>query len=161
MRALVSIKIVRLLLTVSVSLWMAGGGCLLGCGNYVSAAEASPTASHSAQTVVAGESCHSVRSHDCCAKQAAQNQTATKSNKPEMFLALAAIPRGMMKDCPLVVNATVTTSKNSGNFRDPEYARVASLPQIETRSEQSHARLIAPLLPNRGPTYLLGCVFLI
>ena len=68
-------KVVRLLLSISVSIWMAGG-CLFGCSNTTMAAE---TADNSAQTIEAGESCHAARSaHDCCASQKPKKQTTTR-----------------------------------------------------------------------------------
>ena len=152
-------KVVRLLLSISVSIWMAGG-CLFGCSNTTMAAE---TADNSAQTIEAGESCHAARSaHDCCASQKPKKQTTTrKVMQPEGVASFVPTPRGTMKDCPLVTNATAATSKNSTNVPDPGCASVAALPQLEKRTQTPDNALVVPFLPNRGPTHLLCCVFLI
>ena len=161
MSSLLSTKIVRLLLAVSVSIWMAGG-CLFGCSSNAMAHDADDSAP---TVVVAGENCHSAQSHDCCTgkkpkKQIAhhsQRQTAVPSSLPSFIPG----PRGMMKDCPLAVNATAATSKTSGYVPDPAREPVAVLPFVETTSEQFDAFFVTPFLPDRGPTYLRCCVFLI
>ena len=130
----------RLLLSVSVSLWMAGG-CLLGCGSVAVGAESK----HEAQTVVAGESCH--------AKHAKQ---FTKDGP-----SFAPAPRGTIKDCPLVVSAAAATSKNSGHVPEPARGPVSVLPLIEKTTVPSNTSLVVAYLPNRGPTHLRCCVFLI
>lgn len=139
MKSFLSTRIVRLFLAVSVSIWMAGG-CLFGCSGNVMAHEAED----SAQTIVASESCHA---------HSSQRLTTGPSFTPG--------PRGMVKDCPLIVNATAATSKNSSHLPDPARGPVAVLPFVETASEQSDTFLVVPVLPNRGPTYLRCCVFLI
>ncbi len=137
------------------------GGCLFGCSGNAMAQEPED----SAQTVVADESCHAVRAHDCCATKKPKKQIARGSQQSKAVAsfvpAFAPTPRGMMKDCPLVVNATAATSKNSGHMPDPARGPVAVLPFVETTSEQVGTFLVVPFLPNRGPTYLRCCVFLI
>lgn len=157
MSLLFSFKAMRLLLAVSVSVWMAGG-CLFGCSN---SAMASETADNSAHTVVAAESCHATQSHDCCAKQKPTRGISIKLKQPNGLLALFASPRGMMNDCPLLANGRAITSKTSSNLPAPERAPVVFLPRIENSSEQTELRPAAPFPPNRGPTYLRCCVFLI
>jgi hypothetical protein len=147
-------KAVRLLLSISVSIWMAGG-CLFGCSNTTMAAE------NSANTIEAGESCHAARSHDCCAPQKPEKQTATTVKQPEGVTSFAPAPRGMMKDCPLVVNATAATSKNSTHVPDPGRVSLAVLPRFEKQTEPADNTLVVSFLPNRGPTHLRCCVFLI
>ena len=151
-------KVVRLLLSISVSVWMAGG-CLFGCSNATMAAETDD----SAQIIEAAESCNTVRSaHDCCASQKPKKQSTTRKVKqPEGVTSFAPIPRGMMKDCPLLTNATAATSKNSTNVPDPGRASVAALPQLEKQTQIPDNTLVVSFLPNRGPTHLLCCVFLI
>jgi hypothetical protein len=156
----------RLLLSISVSIWMAGG-CLFGCSGTVVAADLE--AGNSTQSVVAGESCHAAAaapSHDCCAakkpaKKKPAKKIASNTRQPQGLPAFMPAPRGMMKDCPLVVNGTAATSKNSGHVVDPGHAPVATLPLIETNLEQSKVNLVKSILPNRGPTHLRCCVFLI
>lgn len=160
MSLFLSNKAVRLLLSISVSIWMAGG-CLFGCSSTTMAADVAD-ATH---TVEAGESCHAAarpaRSHDCCASQKPKKQTARKAPQPEGLTSFSPTPRGMMKDCPLVVNATAVTSKNSTQVPDPGRVSVAVLPSFEKQTQLADNTLVVPFLPNRGPTYLRCCVFLI
>jgi hypothetical protein len=157
---LFSNKAVRLLLAVSVSIWMAGG-CLFGCSSNAVGAE---VAQGDANVVEAGESCHAKRSHDCCTaakptpkKRAATNLKHQLAGVPSFLPA----PRGMMKDCPLVVNSTAVTSKSSVHVPDPGRGPAAALPEFEKQIEYTDNSLVVPLLPNRGSTYLRCCVFLI
>jgi len=156
MSSFLSTSAVRLFLAVSVSIWMAGG-CLFGCSSSALAHESDD----SAQTIVAGESCHTTHSHDCCATKKQKKQILSHSQQPAAIPSFVPVSRGMMKDCPLVVNATAATSKNSSQLPDPARGPVTVLPFIETTSEQSDTFLVVPFPPNRGPTYLRCCVFLI
>ena len=156
MRASVSVRILRTLLALSVSLWMAGTGCMLGCGNTVVAAEQNP------KTVIAGPSCHH-SSHDCCAKKSSSpTVNPDVKTSQETLLLLSAVPDGMMLDCPLAVNATaVAASKVS--HQTPEQARTspAELSSVESITQNLDWAPPAPQFLNRGPTYLRCCVFLI
>ena len=145
MFALFSKKAARFLLSVSVSLWIAGG-CLFGCTGTVAGAE------HEKQPEVTTHSCHST-----------QQQKATKpgAKQPNEMPTFAPAPRGMMKDCPLAVGATAATSKNSGHVPHPARGPVSVLPLIEKRIVPSNTSLVVGFLPNRGPTHLRCCVFLI
>jgi hypothetical protein len=138
MRLFFSNKAVRLLLSISVSIWMAGA-CLFGCTNTAKAAD---TTVHA---VKAGMSCHAAHSAP------AQKDGAT----------FAPTPRGTMQDCPLVTNATAATSKNSTYVPDPGQLLVAVLPQLQKQTQLVNRTLVVSFLPNRGPTHLLCCVFLI
>ena len=158
MSSFFSNKAVRLLLSISVSIWMAGG-CLFGCSNSTMAAE---TDAGSAQTIEAGESCQVVRSgHECCSSQKPKKQSTRKVKQQEGVTSFAPTPRGMMNDCPLLTNATAATSKNTTNVPDPGRASVATLPQLEKQTQTPDNVLVVRVLPNRGPTHLLCCVFLI
>ena len=137
MSAFFAKKAVRLVIAFSVSIWMAGG-CLLGCSRRAAGAELQ----HHAQTVVAVPSCHQ----------------AKHSNGGRSF---TPAPRESVKDCPLVVNATAAISKNSGQLPDPGSGPVFSLPLIQNTTVQSNTSLVVGFLPNRGPTHLRCCVFLI
>lgn len=156
---LFSNKVVRLLLAVSVSIWMAGG-CLFGCSNNALGAEVSEAESNA---VEAGESCHAKRSHDCCTaakkpkKRVATNLQQQLAGVPSFM----PTPRGMMKDCPLVVNSTAVTSKSSAHVPDPARGPVTALPNFEKQIEHANNTVVVPYLPNRGPTHLRCCVFLI
>ncbi len=159
MSSFLSMKAVRLLLSVSVSIWMAGG-CLFGCSNTAAASEIESEV----PTVVAGESCHEVRSHDCCSSPKPKKQvaktSAPSSKVPATLPFVTPSPRGMM-DCPLVMNATAVVSKGSGHLPDPGRAPVAAMHFVENKVQQSDAFLAVPVVPNRGPTHLRCCVFLI
>ena len=163
MSFLVSLKTVRLLLAVCVSVWLAGG-CLLGCGNAAMAAQTD----QASETAVEGESCHSARAHDCCAKPTPPKQnTLAKQNNiapklTESLLSLTSVPRGMMSDCPLAVSATAIAAKyNNSNSPDATPATGAELRLIAGNGKLPEKHVVAPLVPNRGPTYLRCCVFLI
>jgi hypothetical protein len=136
---LFSNKAVRLLLAVSVSLWMAGG-CMFGCANSAMAAE---VAQGSENVMDAGMSCH-----------AKHSQVAGAPS----FVPTA---RGMMSDCPLVVNSTAVTSKNSTHVPAPGRGPVAALPGFEKQITHTDNLLVAPFRPDHGPPHLRCCVFLI
>jgi hypothetical protein len=140
MRSFLTSKAVQLLVSIGMSAWIAGG-CLFSCTGTAIAAESK----HETQTVVASQSCH------------AKHSKQPKEGVPS----LAPAPRGAMKDCPLAVNATAVTSKNSGHLPDPGRGPVSALPLIEKTTVQSDTSLIVAYLPNRGPTHLRCCVFLI
>ena len=136
---LFSNKAVRLLLAVSVSIWMAGG-CMFGCANSTMGAEMTQSRE---KVIDAGMSCHAKHS------QAA----GTPSFVPT--------PQGMMNECPLVVNSTAVTSKNSTHVPDPGRGPIAALPSFEKQVAHTDNLLVAPFRPDRGPTHLRCCVFLI
>ena len=142
MRLFFSNKVVRLLLSISVSIWMAGA-CLFGCSNSTMAGEIS-------NTVESGESCH-----------AAHHASSPKVKQPEGVTSFAPAPRGMMNDCPLVVNATAVASKNTTHVPDPGRVSVAVLPSFEKETQFTDNTLVVSFPPNRGPTHLRCCVFLI
>ena len=157
---LFSNKVVRLLLAVSVSIWMAGG-CLFGCSNNAIGAE---VAQGDANVIEAGESCHAKRSHDCCSTAKPQSKKRAATNLKQQLAGVPSFvpaPRGMMKDCPLVVNSTAVPSKNSAHVPDPGRGPVVALPDFEKQTEHTDNILVASFLPNRGPTHLRCCVFLI
>jgi hypothetical protein len=159
MRSFLSLKPVRLLLATMVSIWMAGG-CLLGCSNMAMGTETAHSNNHASQTVEAGESCHAARAHDCCASKKPKKQVAKRSSQPKNVPGLLPAPLGV-KDCPLAVNATAATSKNSTHVPDPARTSITALPCFEVATEQSNDFLVVSYLLNRGPTYLRCCVFLI
>ena len=155
MGALRSIRIFRLLLATSVSLWLAGAGCLFGCSYSQSAVVEARAVSN---MVVSGPSCHAMRSHDCCAKK--QQPKLDRSAAQLHKLLLNALPSGMMSDCPLTVNqiAAVPQVKiDSPGVVSPHSALLAvDLAKLNRRSAST------PLsIPNKGPTHILHCVFLI
>jgi len=150
-------KVVRLLLVITVSIWIAGG-CLFGCSNSVMATDA---VEDSVPTIEAGESCHSAQSHDCCAAKKPKKQVVHNSRQPVGLPSFAPGPHDMMKDCPLAVNATAATSNNSAHTSDPGRTPVAVLPSFEKQTTRVDNNSVVSFLPNRGPTHLRCCVFLI
>ena len=167
MRFLSSIRIVRVSLALTVALWMAGFGCLLGCENMESAAASNDVISHeNASTIVAsGEACASMQSHHCCGKHAAHSapKATTKKNSNEtasLVPALAGIP-GLMIDCPLAVNAAAALSKAGSDQSNAALVPVGGRTFLSDSSAPASAFLRPLRLPNRGHTHLRCCVFLI
>jgi hypothetical protein len=164
MKAPVRVRIARVVLALSVSVWMAGTGCIWSCSNTAMASGAHHSNEQDAQALVAGSSCHSQsqsQSHDCCSKKSAE-ETPDVLSQASVLSVLSALPQGMMKDCPLVVNASaVITSKVSGSAPDSSQAPAVELPNLENRSQPEDSRSLPIQYLNRGPTYLRCCVFLI
>jgi hypothetical protein len=144
----VSLKIVRLLLAISVSIWLAGG-CLFGCSNTVAA----DVATEASQAAVHGESCHARLKH--------AKQLKVSRNLNETFAGISSGPREGMNECPLMIGATAVVSKNSSNSPEFVGATTAPLPLAISSGELTQKQIVDPFLPNRGPTYLRCCVFLI
>lgn len=158
MKPFLPIRIFRLSLAISVSLWMAGAGCLLGCSNSVKAAPEDANAN--SKTVVAGDSCAAKHSHDCCAKRArTQNESSTEQTK--LLVPKLAARQGMMEHCPLAVNASAAISKARTDGADGALARDVPFVVQEHSKRLINSRSNASLLYNRGPTYLRCCTFLI
>lgn len=157
MSLFLSNKVVRLVLAASVSIWMAGG-CLFGCSSTVVAAD---MADEPVLTVEAGDSCHAARAHDCCTPKKPKQTRTRNLNQPDGRSAFTPASRGSMQDCPMVVNATAATAKNSMPVPDPARGPVAALPQLEKQIQPADNIFIVQYLPNRGPTHLRCCVFLI
>ena len=166
MKSALFIKFPRVFLAFLVSVWMAGG-CLFGCSNMQ--AMGAETV-ESSDTVIEGESCEpAAAAHSCCtkpkqAKQPVKTVTTVKTRREALSTVpgetLTTTPRGMA-DCPLMVNTTAVTSKSSGNVPEPGRTPVASLPRIDSQIEQVPITIASSYRPNRGPTHLLCCVFLI
>jgi hypothetical protein len=150
-------RVLRFLLVFSVSIWMAGG-CLFGCSSSVMAAD---VVDDSVPTVEAGDSCHSAHSHHCCATKKPKKQVIRHLRETGSLPSFLPSPHDLMKDCPLVVNATAATSKNSTHVPDPARVSVAVLRSFEKQAAPADNSSVVSFLPNRGPTHLLCCVFLI
>ncbi|HEV8431222.1 MAG TPA: hypothetical protein VGQ41_25180 [Pyrinomonadaceae bacterium] len=145
----------RLLLSVSVSIWMAGG-CLFGCTTGAMGAEPAD------ETLVeAGASCHARQAHDCCDSAKPKKKATSSLKLLEGVASFVPAPRGMMKDCPLGVNATAATSKSSTYLPEPAREPVAALPAFEKQPLQRENPHAVQFLRNRGSTHLQCCVFLI
>jgi len=157
MSFLVSLRVVRFLLAISVSVWLAGG-CLFGCSGTAMAAEVSSEAN---QPAVEGASCHRAGSHDCCKAPKPAKKSKVKVNPNEKLAGVSTLPTGGMSDCPLLVGATAVASKNSSNSPDLAGTTSAAVRPAVSDRELPQRHIVDPLLPNRGPTYLRCCVFLI
>jgi len=152
-------KLLRLSLAISVSLWMAGAGCLLGCSSETHASTASV---ESADTVVAEHSCAS-SSHDCCAKKKAQQESAT-TNNPHIDLSASQVRRtqsSIMESCPMAVNASAIVSKGRTETPKASISKTIEAPLPSTALATYLLVVDSPNLHNRGSTYLRCCVFLI
>lgn len=162
MKSALFIKIPRVLLAFTVSVWMAGG-CLFGCSNMQ--AMGAETVDSNA-TVVDGDSCEPAGGHSCCTKPKTKTSgrvkivSARKDAPANPGATLTSAPRGM-KDCPLMANTTAATSRNSGNVPEPGRTPVAVLPSIDSQFERAPVVITSSYRPNRGPTHLRCCVFLI
>jgi len=139
MRSFFSRRTVRLLSAIGVSLWMAGG-CLFTCSGSAMAAGLDHPVRESAHVAMAGHNCH-----------------AMSSRRGPSF---TPIPRGTT-DCPLAVNAVAATTKNSNQLPDSGRGPISAVSLIENRIEQSNISPTIFYVPNRGPTHLRCCVFLI
>ena len=139
MRSFFSRRTARVLSAIGVSIWMAGG-CLFTCSGSAMAAGLEHKAHESSHVAVAGHSCHAMSSR----------------RGPS----LAPIPRETT-DCPLAVNAVAATTKNSNHLPDSERGPISVFSLIENRVEQSNISGTIFYVPNRGPTHLRCCVFLI
>ena len=154
-------NILRLVLAASVSVWMAGAGCLLGCSNETQASSLTPPSS--AETVVAEDSCASSGSHDCCAKkahkQAQPSNTSSKAHpdKPQ----LGPVPTRMTESCPMALAAAAIVSKVRSDTSHAVLTRPVRASFAHYSSGPVDVAFNQPNLFNRGPTYLRCCVFLI
>jgi len=166
MAFLSSIRLVRFALSLTVALWMAGAGCLLGCGN-MSAMAAVPNQHSELEptVVVAGnDSCAAMHGHDCCAKRAGKAGTQASiqdrdANEEGPAIDDDGISSGAM-DCPMAVNASAALSKVQND--DASVALSAAAGEILSPVTEQARAFAPPLrLPNRGHTYLRCCVFLI
>lgn len=160
MRSFVSLKVARVLVAVSVSLWMTGAGCMLGCGNHTLGASASiENQSGSPETVVAAASCHT-QAHDCCAKKTKRKETVL----PDQTSSLSAVTfttEGMMHECPLTVNANAAVTKVNSDAPSANQVVVVHLPRVDKKVHLTNVRFTPVQSLNRGPTYLRFCAFLI
>lgn len=168
MRTVTSNRIVRFVLAPLLSLWVGGGGCLIGCERIVAAAATiadSHQATHSGRKptmVVSGPTCSSSGSQTCCAKNAAEPKPSVKrtSESASTLGTVSGSSSGMMRDCWLALDKAITPK-----VRDSEVAAPPVLAPSILRSDNAlerSSRLSEPLrLPDRGHTYLRCCVFLI
>ncbi len=168
MRRFSPVRVVRVLLTTTLSLWVAGAGCFLGCEGMIASAANSGSAESThhgdkAPIVVSGEACASGEantSHDCCKKNSKSAKPSEPTrNRDSSLLELSGSSSGEMNGCPLAVSRAAVIAKTRGSDLDSAPALVQSILPDLNSSEQT-APLSSPLrLPNRGHTYLRCCVF--
>src|SRR6267143_385558 len=161
------LKIVRVTLTVTLSLWVAGAGCLLGCEGMMTAAasENAGVAHHAAgdlNLVVSGDACASAKSHDCCAKRNHRAQPKAQPEEKQAATLIETDPSSSeMTACPLAMARTAVAAKNAGDETSSATtvapANLSSLNLLE----QTGPLVNQVRLPNRGHTYLRCCSFLI
>ena len=167
MRFFSSIKVARVSLALAVALWMAGAGCMLGCGGMVSAAASAVVSSSvTPPAVVTGEACASMQSHDCCAKHGAHSaaKAAAKSQTEETTSFIVPSLAGTfptMMDCPLAVNAAAELSNTRLDHSSVALPSSSAVASLQNSLEQKNGFARPLRLPNRGHTYLRCCVFLI
>lgn len=158
MRLFTPNHIFRVALAISVSLWMAGGGCLWGCSDGTVAAASLTGSTNDATVVVAGDSCQS-KTHHCCSTKSSDKPTGTA--QATLATSLGFFPSGMMQECPLALDASALTSKGNSDSTNQGQTPVSHLPKLEETSIQVNRRSSPVQFLNRGPTYLRCCVFLI
>ena len=151
-------KILRLFLAISVSAWMAGAGCLLGCSNETRAS--SPQAS-STETIVAADSCAASHSHDCCAKKRHTQTAKSVTSDVNGQFQLTALPPRAMESCPMAVNSSAIVSKTDTNSSPEAVTPSVEVPSAAKATATVHRSANTSNLFNRGPTYIRCCVFLI
>jgi len=164
------IRVVRGLLATTLSFWVAGAGCFLGCEGMIASAAsvASAESSHhsgSNPIVVSGDACASDEgnsAHDCCKKNSKSvKQTSSASTGSSSSFELSGSSSGAMNGCPLAVSRAAVIAKT----RDGDLNSVPTIVRYlipDLNSAEQTAPLASPLrLPNRGHTYLRCCAFLI
>lgn len=171
-RSLPSIRIVRFVLAHTISLWIAGAGCMIGCEGMVATAATVPSSSqeehsghHSGQKVslvASGHACSSSGSHSCCAKSAGETKSAAKqtSESETTLVTVSGSSSGIM-NCPLAVGRAAIAAKIRTNEVASATGLGHSILPAENVLERTSPLSTPARLPNRGHTYLRCCVFLI
>jgi len=171
MRNFSPIKLARLLLATSLSLWIAGAGCFLGCEGMIASAASGGSAesthhpNKSPNVVASGHACsagETNKSHDCC-KKSAENlkPAAATSSSDALLLGLSSSSSNTMNGCPLAMGrAAVVAKTRESDLNSAQALAPTVLPNLNSAERTSP--LLSPLrVPNRGHTYLHCCVFLI
>ncbi|HKP45018.1 MAG TPA: hypothetical protein VJT50_00335 [Pyrinomonadaceae bacterium] len=161
-----SAKVFHSALAIALSFWVAGAGCLLGCGGMT--ANAAPLSEQirsqprDLAAIVSAEACAS-KSHDCCAKHKAESKppaadTATRDSTVQSSLPAS----GGMEGCPLAMSRSAVTSTSVHNRDTQAVVLTHTLTAPPTQNSELPLNLVAKLpLPNGGHTYLRCCSFLI
>jgi hypothetical protein len=149
---------VRRLVALSLALWLAGVGCLLGCETDAAAA---PAAVEQQPLAPRADSCHAFAGHGCCHKSAPAG-TATSLQMDDAgasFQTETPQPTGH-NVCPLA-GQTADAARKVRHVDADAPGVNAALP--DAPDARTHARLAARHLrvPDRGGTHLRCCVLLI
>jgi hypothetical protein len=181
-----SMRTLRLVLSLSLVLWVSGAGCAFGCETFAMAAadEGAAATDHSqkqldSSTMVSGDACPSASDHSCCAKHhgsaahslnghsekrpgAGRASGANSAANPDVATSsmMLALSDGAMHACPLAMNGTALATKARSDESTNSVALApVTLPAIDL--EKPLASSPPTFLNNRGHTYLRCCVFLI
>ena len=160
-----SARIVRFVVAPALSLWVAGAGCMFGCERMVAAApnpnsSATTHSRHEPTIVASGHACSSSKSHDCCNKNSAAEDSTPSRDSSADTLITSYRSSSELTRCPLAVSRALIVAKAQGGDLTAPMVESSSLPSDDLRAQT------APLspqlrLPNRGHTYLRCCSFLI
>lgn len=166
-------RLVRKAAVVTLALWLAGAGCLLGCEGVAAAVpadhhESSVSSSQTSKLVVEGDACASTEGHSCCKKKAraAKKQTTAHASQVRRGVEVSSSRKlnesstSGVKACPFAISRALSVAK----LRDGQMIAAAAtspLPLAEGVREQKLALSTLSPLPNRGHTYLTCCSFLI
>jgi hypothetical protein len=181
-----SMKTLRLVLSLSLVLWVGGAACVFGCQALAMAANDQGTAATDysqahldLSTMVSSEACASAADHSCCAKHHASSAGTPTSRSTKRVRAsgkpgpnsiashdvattpmVIALSDGTMHTCPLAMNATALATKARSDESTNSVALApVNLPAIDL--EKPTTSFPPTFCNNRGHTYLRCCVFLI
>ena len=177
-----SMKTLRLVLSLSLVLWVGGAGCVFGCQTLAMAATGQGAAgtNHSRAhldlgTMISGDACASAADHNCCAKHHASFAPTVRTTRraravgaqgPNSVVGVAtssmvlALSDGAMHTCPLAMNATALATKARSDESTNSVA-LAPVPRPAIDLEKPTTSFPPTFFNNRGHTYLRCCVFLI
>ena len=165
-------RLVRKLAVITLALWLAGAGCLLGCDGMAAAAPAD-LASRSSQgstLIVEGDACASTEGHSCCKKTspaakrvpaAAAQQAYTRAENDSTVRTLnESSTSSGLKACPFAISRALSVAKLGDRQMSGTAGLSPVLPEQAVREQKLVLSTISAL-PNRGHTYLHCCSFLI
>ncbi len=160
---------------VTLALWLAGAGCLLGCESIATATPGehhnlSSSSKQSSTLVVEADACASTEGHGCCKKKSrAARRQPSAAPAAEMHAAadrdltsrkLTESTTSGMKACPLAISRALSVAKIGDSQKSAILASYYVLPSVAGREQKLALSTLSPL-PNRGHTYLHCCSFLI
>ena len=135
------------LVALTLALWLAGVGCVVGCEMNLPAA---PLV-ESAAVVAADDSCAAFSGHDCC-RQAKENGAAVVGTIPAR--------KDEASCCPLA-GQTADPARKASYLDAPLAIAGNGLPLTSNVRPSLTLPQTRPQIPDRGSTYLRCCVFLI